>query len=216
VIETVKRIQFTEVGPVFKQGWTSKDWWDAWRDINRERKGIQFNIGGLLNAGALSDLDLGFPHHENIEKRIGGFLGKYGLAAGLFEEEYQTLRNWAWVERHLPLSRRRDKLSWTHHAEVAALPPAQQSKYLARAEKEKWSAGKLRRELRSARRGLNEPLVTSAGWIAASWVNEGLRQLEPELIITWSSEAKSELKAELERIRKRIDEILSCELKEIY
>ena len=33
---------------------------------------------------------------------------------------YQTLRNYAWVARKFPMSRRRDTLSFGHHAEVAA------------------------------------------------------------------------------------------------
>jgi hypothetical protein len=34
---------------------------------------------------------------------------------------YQTLRNYAWIARAFPMSRRRDKLSMQHHAQVVTL-----------------------------------------------------------------------------------------------
>jgi hypothetical protein len=63
---------------------------------------------------------------------------------------YQTLRNYAWVVRKFPVSRRRDNLSFGHHAEVAALPSNEQDTWLARAEGSNWSRNQLRRELRAA------------------------------------------------------------------
>lgn len=63
---------------------------------------------------------------------------------------YQTLRNYAWVVRKFPVSRRRDTLSFGHHAEVAALPGDEQDAWLARAEQLNWSRNQLRRELRVA------------------------------------------------------------------
>jgi hypothetical protein len=37
---------------------------------------------------------------------------------------YQTCRDSAWVASRFELSRRKDNLTFNHHAEVAALPPA--------------------------------------------------------------------------------------------
>ncbi|MFE2184751.1 LmbU family transcriptional regulator [Streptomyces sp. NPDC059455] len=65
--------------------------------------------------------------------------------------DYQTLRNYAWVARRFPACRRRDALSLQHHAEVAALPEPEQGRWLTRAEEEKWSTRRLRKELRQAR-----------------------------------------------------------------
>ncbi|MGH3540794.1 MAG: LmbU family transcriptional regulator [Mycobacterium sp.] len=64
---------------------------------------------------------------------------------------YQTLRNYAWVARKIPMSRRRDTLSFGHHAEVAALPDDQQDSWFTRAEHLSWSCNKLRRALRAAK-----------------------------------------------------------------
>lgn len=63
---------------------------------------------------------------------------------------YQTLRNYAWVARKFPVSRRRDGLSFGHHAEVAALPDDEQDAWLTRAEQSDWSRNQLRRRLRAA------------------------------------------------------------------
>ncbi|WP_328618768.1 LmbU family transcriptional regulator [Actinokineospora pegani] len=69
-------------------------------------------------------------------------------AAGL---DYQTLRNYAWVARRFPLERRRELLSFQHHAEVASLVPGEQDRWLDRAEKGRWSRNELRRWLRGTR-----------------------------------------------------------------
>ena len=70
---------------------------------------------------------------------------------------YQTLRNYAWVARKVPVSRRRDTLSLGHHAEVAALPDDEQDKWLARAERSNWSRNQLRRRLRAAQLANRRP-----------------------------------------------------------
>ncbi|MEU6068669.1 MULTISPECIES: LmbU family transcriptional regulator [Streptomyces] len=71
-------------------------------------------------------------------------------AAGL---DYQTLRNYAWVARHFELWRRRETLSFGHHAEVASLPPAEADTWLDRAERHGWSRNELRLHLRESRKG---------------------------------------------------------------
>ena len=69
-------------------------------------------------------------------------------AAGL---DYQTLRNYAWVARRFEMWRRHDRLSFQHHAEVAALRPEDQDAWLERAEQHQWSRNELRRQLKSSR-----------------------------------------------------------------
>ncbi|MFC9975278.1 LmbU family transcriptional regulator [Spirillospora sp. NPDC127200] len=65
--------------------------------------------------------------------------------------DYQTLRNYAWVARRFPLSRRRDRLSFAHHAEVAALSDSEQDYWLDLAEKEGYSRNGLRRRIQAQR-----------------------------------------------------------------
>ena len=66
--------------------------------------------------------------------------------------DYQTLRNYLWVATHVALSRRRDALSFQHHAEVAALEAEEQDRWLSTAAGLKWSRNELRRQLRTDRR----------------------------------------------------------------
>jgi hypothetical protein len=69
-------------------------------------------------------------------------------AAGL---QYQTLRNYAWVSRQFPLERRRPRLSFQHHAEVASLPLEKQNWLLNQAEQQKWTTKQLRCHIQSER-----------------------------------------------------------------
>jgi hypothetical protein len=76
---------------------------------------------------------------------------RYRRAIAETSLEYQTLRNYAWVARRFPISRRRDRLSFQHHVEVAAQPEADQEVWLTRAEQHGWSRNELRRQLRKRR-----------------------------------------------------------------
>jgi len=78
------------------------------------------------------------------------FDGRYRDAIEQTALDYQTLRNYAWVVRRFCLSRRRDSLSFGHHAEVAALPEVEQDFWLGKAEEFGWSAKRLRREVRAS------------------------------------------------------------------
>lgn len=80
------------------------------------------------------------------------FTGRYRDAIEQTSLDYQTLRNYAWVSRRFGLSRRRDNLSFGHHAEVAALPEPEQEFWLRKAEDHSWSRNRLRREVRTSLR----------------------------------------------------------------
>lgn len=77
--------------------------------------------------------------------------GRYDDAIGATGLDYQTLRNYATVSRRFPLSRRRDNLSFQHHAAVAALPDETQERWLNLAASNSWSLHTLRGEIRKAR-----------------------------------------------------------------
>jgi hypothetical protein len=77
---------------------------------------------------------------------------KYSRAARITGYDRQSLMNMAYVASRFPPERRRAEVSWSHHAEVAALPPAKQEEWLDRAQHNRLSVGSLRQELRSARR----------------------------------------------------------------
>ncbi len=81
--------------------------------------------------------------------------------------DYQTLRNYAWVARRFSPSRRRDKLSFAHHAEVAALDEPEQDFWLRKAESLHWSRNNLRRELRASLRERKNGKATTAAVLLA-------------------------------------------------
>src|SRR5918999_1201697 len=134
-------------------------------------------LGNRGSRAALSDVswraaeDLSFA--EWLEQ--GRRLGLMGRSAGwwigdwlsygnhVFGERYvrasritgydaQTLMNMAYVASRFDASRRHGKLSWSHHAEIAAMQPSAQDFWLARAESERLSVRCLRDEVRRARR----------------------------------------------------------------
>jgi hypothetical protein len=53
--------------------------------------------------------------------------------------EYKTLRNYAVVARRFGVSRRRDTLSFQHHAELCAMVDSDQDRWLDVAERYRWS-----------------------------------------------------------------------------
>lgn len=81
------------------------------------------------------------------------YADRYQLAIEAANLDYQTLRNYAWVARRFEMSRRREGLSFQHHAEVASRPPAEQDELLDRAEKLGWSRNQLRRRVNERRQG---------------------------------------------------------------
>jgi hypothetical protein len=80
------------------------------------------------------------------------FTDRYKQVIDAVGLDYQTVRNYAWVARRFEMSRRRDTLSFQHHAEVASLPPEEQDHWLDRAEDLGWSRNRLRQEIRESRR----------------------------------------------------------------
>jgi hypothetical protein len=78
---------------------------------------------------------------------------KYVRAARITGYDVQTLMNMVYVASSVDPPRRRERLSWSHHAEVAALPPEEQTRWLDRVEGERLSVAALRMLLREARRG---------------------------------------------------------------
>jgi hypothetical protein len=78
------------------------------------------------------------------------YAGRYRDAIEQTSLDYQTRRNYAWVVKRFPLSRRRDTLSFGHHAEVASLSEPEQDFWLRKAEEFGWSVKRLRREVRTS------------------------------------------------------------------
>lgn len=65
--------------------------------------------------------------------------------------QYQTLRNYAWVSRRFEWHRRRQQLTFQHHAEVASMPVEKQDKWLDEAERQQWTTKQLRAHIKDRR-----------------------------------------------------------------
>jgi len=128
-----KQVRMSGVGLQIPTDLSYEDW---------ARAGHQ--LSGIVDSSAwwLGDwLVFGKTHYSDC----------YQLAiqgAGL---RYQTLRNYAWVARRFDMSRRRSKLTFKHHAEVASLPVEDQDRLLDQAELELWTTKQLRNAIREVR-----------------------------------------------------------------
>jgi hypothetical protein len=76
---------------------------------------------------------------------------RYARAAAITGYDPQTLMNMVYVASRFDFSRRREKLSWSHHEAVASLEQDRQERWLNLATERKLSVADLRLELRSRR-----------------------------------------------------------------
>lgn len=143
--------------------------------------GDAFNaVVGLAAAGGLTviSLDLGELHRElsyDEYESIGAWLGRMNRSCswwigdwllhgeGAFPDRYtqaqdvtglarQTLLNRVYVCQNVPPSRRRARLAFSVHAEVAPLGAKEQKLWLDRAEKSGWSQRDLRAAMKATRK----------------------------------------------------------------
>jgi hypothetical protein len=77
---------------------------------------------------------------------------KYTAATQVTGYDRQTLMNMVYVATRFDISRRRENLSWSHHAELAPLDQDEQDHWLDRAAAEKLSVRDLREELSSVKK----------------------------------------------------------------
>lgn len=127
------RILTTPVGLAFPRDVSFESWEQAGQRISRIASSSAWYLGDWLVFGQ------------------DRYTDRYRRAVEAVGLDYQTLRNYAWIARKFEPSRRRQGLPFQHHAEVAALPPAEQDRWLDRAEREGWSRTALRRALRDSR-----------------------------------------------------------------
>ena len=92
--------------------------------------------------------------------------------------DYQTLRNYAWVARRFPPARRRELLSFQHHAEVASLETDEQDGWLDLAETGRWSRNELRRRVRAHR--LGRTTAAASGSAASGTAESGTAESASE------------------------------------
>jgi hypothetical protein len=77
---------------------------------------------------------------------------KYTTATKITGYDTHSLENMVYVASRFPVSLRRENLSWSHHAVLASLHPAERVHWLDVATEHRLSVNDLRTELRAARR----------------------------------------------------------------
>ena len=82
---------------------------------------------------------------------------KYTAAARTTGYDRQTLMNMVYVATRFDISRRRENLSWSHHAELAALDVQEQDRWLDRAAAERFTVRDLREMLSSSKQSARRP-----------------------------------------------------------
>jgi N6-adenosine-specific RNA methylase IME4 len=133
------RIIDNETGEIVTQGMSSsatgltldpntpyEQWENIGEQLNQIEGAIQWWIGDWLNFG---------------ERKYGEM-----YAQAVSESEVSTWQNYKYTSNAVESARRRELLSWSHHREVASLPPDEQEYWLEKAETE----GMTRNELRHA------------------------------------------------------------------
>lgn len=111
--------------------------YESWREVG-------VHIGTVANGGCWWVGDwLLYGQRE--------YPGRYRHAIEATGLDYQTLRNYAWVAGAIGPSRRRDTVSFGHHAEVASLSVEEQDAWLDVVEAQALSRNELRRRIQVAR-----------------------------------------------------------------
>jgi DNA modification methylase len=109
---------------------------DEWLKIGVALKNLyranKWWIGDWINFGA-SKAEYGEMYTQALDET---------------DYRYETLRNYKWVASQVEMSRRRDNLSFSHHFEVAKFKPEEQTIWLEKADKHKWTDDRFRLEIK--------------------------------------------------------------------
>jgi hypothetical protein len=132
--EIPRRVSLGAVSWIAVQEMEHLEWVIAGRKLGAMGRGSSWWIGDWLRYGTA---------------RWGE---KYVEAARITGYDIHTLRNLVYVATHFEVSLRRDNLTWSHHAVVAALERDDREHWLDLAESKKLSVADLKTELRCWRR----------------------------------------------------------------
>ena len=125
----------SKVGAIPNKGLTKAQWEEAGDMLSHIHQTTLWWIGDWLTVGESRK----WVHDDKYE----GVKERFGIG-------YRTGRQAVWVSRAIEMSRRRDKLSWSHHQEVAPLTEPEQDHWLDLAEENGWSLRDLRKAIKAA------------------------------------------------------------------
>ena len=175
------KVSVSAIGAKFDQSLDRGEWKALWPVLRGWAGSLNWLIGDWINFG---------------KARWGE---KYALALELTDFEYQMLRDCAWVASKVHLSYRYDKLSHTHHREVAPLRKRDQRRFLKAAAEQGWTVSQLRRAIREDAKEVVERPRTPP-FMPRAWVELGMRYFLRQEVESWPEERRQALKAELDPI----------------
>jgi len=127
-------VTFQPTGLAIDDGLPVERWQELGRFLHHVEGGLQWFVGDWLLHG---------------ERKYGETYKEAMAATGY---EYKSLRNQRHVASQIELSRRRDNLPWSLHAEVAALDADEQDELLDDAEANGWTRRQMRQAVAKVRR----------------------------------------------------------------
>lgn len=176
---------------------------------------------------------------QSLETAVGWAVGDWAAAAEPYTEmwgaaysnepskyqriieetgySYQTVADYAWISKAIPVSIRNRKLSFSHHRLVAAmkLPSGEpdtiaQADWLDQAAEYEWTLVEFKKALAAHRRAANPPIL-SEGFKKARKAIQSIKVVEfnvDDLINTSPAHRKALIK-DLQSARRRIDELMT-------
>lgn len=136
----IPKCEVSKVGLKLDENLTFDEWKGIGLQLQTMQGSIGFWIGDWLNFG---------------EKHYGE---TYTQAVEATGAEVQTLMNYKWVAKTIETSRRRDKLSFSAHHEIASAPVEKQNELLEQAETEKLSSRDIREKVKEIKKLPTPPL----------------------------------------------------------
>jgi hypothetical protein len=123
----------------------------AWRPTGEMAYEEWLRVGGRLGVAGRS---VGWWLGDWLRYGTARYGTKYTAALRVTGYDRQTLMNMVYVATRFEVSRRRENLSWSHHAELAGLEVCEQERWLERAIADRFSVRELRLELSCEKRQL--------------------------------------------------------------
>jgi N6-adenosine-specific RNA methylase IME4 len=133
------KCKVSKTGLVFDENLTYDEWELIGKQLQNIHKSIGFWIGDWWNFGEKK-------WREQAAQAI-----EFGI-------DYQTFRNYCYVANNVVLSRRRDNISFSGHAEVAPLEPKKQDEILDKAEQNNLSSRDIRELVKETNKVATPPL----------------------------------------------------------
>jgi hypothetical protein len=192
------RLKLKPTGAVFAAGMAHEDWLYVGQTLSTISGCLWWWIGDWLNWGeeCIARNCKAHRHGEGeCERRYGE---KYKAALELFDYDYQSLRRMAYVSSHIELCRRRNNLSFAHHAEVAHLEDREQDKFLTAAAQHQWTRSELRIAIRKANATEPEEGSGRVSFVPHVWELEGIGWYEQQIDADPPPERKEALSRQID------------------